>query len=230
MISAYETVVDRPDAPVAPGRYVSLAVTDTGEGMDEATLRRATEPFFTTKGVGKGTGLGLSMVHGLAEQSGGTLILNSTIGKGTTAEIWLPAVDDVADNSATPLPSTAPAPEPAAPRQLKVLAVDDDALVLMNTAAMLEDLGHQVTEAYSGPQALKEMEQGGFDLVITDHAMPQMTGAQLAREIRTRWPDLPVVLATGYAELPPGGDDSLPRLSKPFSQKDLEKALAALRI
>ncbi len=114
---------------------------------------------------------------------------------------------------------------------MRILAVDDDALVLMNTTAMLEDLGHTVREAYSGREALDLLlTDPQVDLVITDHAMPQMTGAQLASEIRTRWPDLPIVLATGYAELPSGNDPGLPRLSKPFSQNDLRRALAAVAV
>jgi PAS domain S-box-containing protein len=118
------------------GRYIRLSVTDTGEGMDQETLLKATEPFFTTKGVGKGTGLGLSMVHGFAEQSGGRLILHSQKGAGTTAELLLP----VAKTSEKPIPAT-PAPPAKALRPLTILAVDDDALVLMNTVHMLEDLG-----------------------------------------------------------------------------------------
>ena len=124
-----------------PGRYVCLSVTDTGEGMDEATLARAMEPFFTTKGVGKGTGLGLPMVQGLAQQSGGALVLKSTRGTGTTAELWLPAAEPRSDAAASIV--QAPAVEPApAMRALCVLAVDDDPLVLLNTVAILEDLGH----------------------------------------------------------------------------------------
>ena len=187
-------------------------------------MQRATEPFFTTKGVGKGTGLGLSMVHGLAEQSGGTLKLLSTPGKGTTAEIWLPAAVGEAD--AVQAPSRLePASTPIPRHRLRVLAVDDDALVLMNTSAMLAEMGHEVTEAYSGRDALKAMEAGGYDLVITDHAMPQMTGAQLSAQIRQRWPQVAIILATGYAELPSDADQGLPRLGKPFSQADLMRAV-----
>ncbi len=212
---------------LSPGPYLCLSLTDTGEGMDETTLRRAAEPFYTTKGVGKGTGLGLSMVHGLATQSGGTLVLKSRKGEGLTAEIWLPATNG--DVDAVPAPAAAPPSEDiAGTRPLRILAVDDDALVLMNTTAMLEDLGHAVREAFSGREALAQLlADPHVDLVITDHAMPQMTGAQLASEIRNRWPDLPILLATGYAELPSGADPGLPRLSKPFSQVDLRRALAA---
>ncbi|RTL48695.1 MAG: PAS domain-containing sensor histidine kinase [Bradyrhizobiaceae bacterium] len=208
---------------VRAGRYVCLSVSDTGEGMDEATLARAMEPFFTTKGVGKGTGLGLSMVHGLAEQFGGRFVLQSQLHGGTRAEIWLPA----AASAATAM-ATAPAQAAARGRSLNVLAVDDDGLVLMNTAAMLEDLGHTVFEASSGRQALAILqERDNIDLVITDQAMPVMTGSQLAEAIRAQRPDLPIILATGYAEIPQGKDLALPKLAKPFLQEDLAQAVRA---
>jgi CheY-like chemotaxis protein len=231
VISGHAEHLEAPANGLGTGRYLRLSIADTGEGMDEATLKRATEPFFTTKGIGKGTGLGLSMVHGLATQSGGTLILRSTPRQGTTAEIWLPAIEAEAtldaDKRVAP-PTMLTAVHTGTPRPLRILAVDDDALVLMNTAAMLEDLGHEVTEAYSGRDALEALANGNFDVVITDHAMPRMTGAQLAKEIRQRWPHLHVVLATGYAELPPDADPGLPRLSKPFSQHELDRAVSAL--
>ena len=206
-----------------PGRYVCLSVVDSGEGMDDVTLAHAVEPFFTTKGVGKGTGLGLPMVHGLAEQSGGRFILKSKLGQGTTAEIWLPAADflEAPETVATPVL------EAPAGRPLVVLAVDDDALVLMNTAAMLQELGHSVIEATSGPEALERLRNGvAVDLVITDQAMPRMTGAQLIAAVRAERPELPVILATGYAELPSGLEATVPRLAKPFRQKDLMAAIA----
>ena len=229
-ISGHQESVTAPRHGLSPGNYLRLSIADTGEGMDEITLQRAAEPFYTTKGVGKGTGLGLSMVHGLATQSGGTLVLKSRKGEGTTAEIWLPAYDGQLE--AAPITSNTPLTEPSAEaRPLRILAVDDDALVLMNTTAMLEDLGHTVREAYSGREALDQLlADPEVDLVITDHAMPQMTGAQLASEIRSRWPDLPIVLATGYAELPSGNDPGLPRLPKPFSQSDLRRTLAAVTV
>lgn len=209
---------------LAPGRYLCLSVADTGEGMDEETLARAREPFFTTKGIGKGTGLGLSMVHGMAEQSGGRLVVRSRSGEGTTAEIWLPMAGSAAEEAAPLQPQSTDAASDARP--LRILAVDDDALVLMNTAALLEDLGHGVVEASSGTEALAALRrEGPFDLVITDHAMPHMTGAQLFETIKQEWPGLPVVLATGYAELPSGADPSLLRLAKPFWQADLSRII-----
>jgi CheY-like chemotaxis protein len=209
---------------LAPGRYVCLSVADTGEGMDARTLSRAAEPFFTTKGVGKGTGLGLSMVHGLAEQSGGRLILTSTVGQGTTAELWLP----VAEASGTAKHDIESEPPRLAlnSKSLTVLVVDDDPLVLMNTSAMLEDLGHEVIEATSGDQALRILHRSSrLDLVITDQMMPGMTGMQLIDEIDSSRPDLPVILASGYSDLPDVTRAGLLRLSKPFKQSDLARAL-----
>lgn len=212
-----------------PGKYVCLSIEDRGEGMSEDTIARATEPFFTTKGVGKGTGLGLSMVQGFAEQSGGRLRLRSELGVGTTVELWLPATDaeDKSKSVAVPLSTT-----DSGIHELVVLAVDDDFLVRMGTIAMLEDLGHTVKEANSGEEALKMLAQGvKIDLVVTDQAMPQMTGVELAEAILAGQPDMPIILATGYSELPAGIGLKLPRLSKPFSQKQLSDAMKeALRM
>jgi len=226
-IAAAEAAVEPPWTGVLlPGSYVRVTVTDTGSGMDEATLARATEPFFTTKGVGQGTGLGLPMVHGLAEQSGGRLALISRPGAGTTVELWLPAtVVGTEGGDGADLPDRAP----SASRRLTVLAVDDDGLVLTSTSAMLEDLGHQVFEAGSAAEALDILAgQPGIDLVITDHAMPQMTGAELAQAIARRWPAVPVILATGFAELPAGPAADLPRLPKPFDQEELRRVIDAV--
>ncbi|MCK8778898.1 PAS domain S-box protein [Rhizobium sp. NTR19] len=228
-IRAEEYDADPVADKLAVGRYVRLSVSDTGEGMDAETLERATTPFFTTKGVGKGTGLGLSMVQGLTEQSGGKLTIDSRKGKGTTVSLHL----RVAEGAELHHPIEVPQPIAMTEHPKKnatVLAVDDDALVLMNTTLMLEDLGHTVVEAYNGVEALNELRSGGrkFDLVITDHSMPKMTGSELASAIHEEWPDLPVVIATGYAELPAGGDNRLPRLPKPFSQSQLQDVVASV--
>ncbi len=208
---------------IAAGDYVCLRVSDTGSGMDADTLKRAIEPFFSTKGIGKGTGLGLSMVHGVALQLKGALRLHSTPGRGTTAELWLPvsterAVDTPADTEK--------------PRDLKgatLLLVDDDFLISLSTKALLEDLGHTVIEANSGAKALEVLRTGKpIDLMITDYAMPGMTGAQLAEAARGLRPDLPILLATGYAELPVGSMPDLPRLSKPYHQRQLAEHITAL--
>ncbi|MFP3547337.1 PAS domain S-box protein [Rhizobium sp. SIMBA_035] len=210
---------------LATGDYVCLSIADQGEGMDAETLANATQPFFTTKGVGKGTGLGLAMVQGLMAQSGGQLELKSTPGVGTTAELWLP----VSGEHSTLAAST---PEPVfdpAPTAMTVLVVDDDALVLMNTVLLLEDLGMETMQASSGEEAMRQLDSGELPaVVITDHAMPHMTGAQLCRRIREQHPSLPLILATGYAELPEGAEllSDVVRLPKPFSQAQLSRALS----
>ena len=215
---------DKQVRSVEPGIYIGLSVIDHGHGMDAATLERATEPFFTTKGVGKGTGLGLSMIHGLAKQLGGTFTLQSTPGKGTRATLWLPTAQAEAEEPALPAPAKQEAS--AAPATLKVLAVDDDSLILLNTAALLEDLGHQVLEASSGRQALEILEANAdIDLLITDQAMPNMTGTQLVQKVATLRPTLPIILATGYGELPPGFEGKILKLTKPFSQAVLHAAV-----
>ena len=207
---------------LAPGDYVRLAVADQGEGMSEEILARATEPFFTTKGIGKGTGLGLAMIHGLTTQSGGTLRLKSRLGEGAVVEIWLPtAARDVRKTRIDTHTATG-----ASSRPLRILAVDDDELVLFNTVAMLEELGHTVIQANSGEDALQALAAADtVDLLITDHAMPRMTGVQLARRASEQRPNLPIVLATGYAELPPGEGKGLVRLDKPFGQIQLSNAI-----
>lgn len=210
------------DSQLPAGRYVCLSLTDTGEGMDATTLASARDPFFTTKGLGKGTGLGLSMVHGFIEQLGGRFILKSEKGQGTTAELWIPvALEGTA--SKPQLSSAAPVSVP----RLSVLVVDDDSLVLTSTSLLLEDLGHRVLGATSGEQALRLFDQGEvIDLMITDMAMPKMSGAQLAHAVRMLKPDLPIILATGYAERLEGFAAELPRLPKPFTQMGLVAIIA----
>ena len=208
------------------GSFVRLCVADTGAGMDAATLARATEPFFTTKGPGKGTGLGLSMVHGLAAQSGGTMKLDSEIGKGTRVELWLPpalgAPAPRVDAVHEPLESDSGAPK-------RVLVVDDDPLVAAGTSAMLEELGHSVVEVHSAADAMHMLgAQSPFDVMVTDHMMPGMTGAQLAEIAREKYPRLGIILASGYAELPNVDQRRAfaPRLAKPFSLQELAAAIS----
>ncbi len=211
---------------LSAGDYIVLSVADEGEGMSADTLGKATVPFFTTKGVGKGTGLGLPMIQGLMAQSGGALLLTSREGEGTTAELWLPVAER--DEAPANTDLTIVEPPPQYDRPLTVLAVDDDGLVLMNTALMLEDLGHVAVEAQSGKEALRLLDDGLLpDVIITDHAMPEMTGAELAKRLSARYPDIPVILATGYAELPEGVGFGVGRLAKPFMQLQLNEALAA---
>ncbi len=200
------------------GSYVRVSVTDTGHGMDAETLGKATEPFFSTKELGKGTGLGLSMVYGLAVQLNGTLRLTSEVGRGTRAELWLPATNQAAE---APARETAAEPCEETPK-VTVLIVDDDPLIAMSTADMLADLGHEVIEADSGAEALAILQNGRrVDLLITDYSMPRMTGAELAEAAREIRPSLPILLATGFAELPKGSTIDLPRLGKPYIQEQL---------
>ncbi|WP_159982223.1 MULTISPECIES: PAS domain-containing sensor histidine kinase [unclassified Novosphingobium] len=207
---------------LAPGDYVCLTVADEGTGMDAATLEKSVEPFFTTKGIGKGTGLGLSMVVGMAEQFGGKATLKSTPGEGTAVTLWLPAV----------LAAAAEAPAPTAQvgrmKAMTVLAVDDDDIVLLNTAAMLSDLGHTVLQAASGAQALQILGRTAVDLLVTDYAMPQMTGGELADAVRAGWPELPILMISGYADLPTGVRLHYRRLAKPFRQDELSAAIAEI--
>ena len=173
---------------LTPGLYVCLKVADTGTGMSRETLARAIEPFFTTKGVGRGTGLGLSMVHGLAAQSGGQLTLESTLGDGTTATLWLPAAD------AMPRPQSASARAHGLTpsRPLSVLLVDDEELVRAGIAEMLEVLGHTVGQALSATVALEHLASGAeCDLLVTDYMMPGMTGTELAVSARRLRPTCP---------------------------------------
>jgi signal transduction histidine kinase len=210
---------------LAQGRYLRLSVIDTGVGMDAETLRRAVEPFFSTKEVGKGTGLGLSMIHGLAQQLRGALRLFSTPGRGTRAELWLPVAGTAVATAGRTEPARAPVPQ----RRLKLLFVDDDFLISLSTVSLLEDLGHEVLKASTGAAALKILQDNrAIDLMITDYAMPGMNGLQLAEEARRLRPGLPILLATGYADLPTRASFDLPRLNKPYQQKELAEQIAAL--
>ena len=222
--AAAETKTASGPEQLAAGDYVRITIADTGVGMDDITLAKATEPFFTTKGPGKGTGLGLSMVHGLAAQSGGKLRIHSEPNTGTIVDLWLPrATTSAVSLARNPLPAElSPQCEPC-----NVLVVDDDLLVMTGTAAMIEDLGHTSIEAHSAAEALAKLASGvEIDVVITDHAMPAMTGLQLAACIQDRFPGLPIILATGYAELPvdPAKMGVL-KLAKPCTQHDIAAAI-----
>ena len=210
---------------VDPGDYVVIGVGDTGCGMDETTLKRAAEPFFTTKDLGRGTGLGLSMVDGLTGQSGGAMRICSRPGLGTNVELWFPG------SQTRPVEPEKPHAQPVEIPPVRVLLVDDDPSVLASTAAMVEDLGHSVVEAASAAVALDVLRSAQeIDLVLTDYAMPGVTGTRLAAQIDGVRPGLPVVIITGYGE---AADElfGLPRLNKPFRQQQLaaliEKVLGA---
>lgn len=218
-----DTVAGGHRSHLPAGTYIRLSVADTGSGMDEQTLARAIEPFFSTKGIGKGTGLGLSSVHGLASQLGGALSIQSREGVGTNVELWLPIGAEVADRT----PEVRQQGQDTALRGVALL-VDDEELVRMSTADMLSDLGFAVIEAKSAEEAVRVLEAGkAVDVVVTDHLMPGMTGTELARHVEVVHPELPVLLVSGYAELE-GVDAERPRLTKPFRKDELAATLLAI--
>ena len=218
-----ETVGAGHRSALRPGTYIRLSVADTGAGMDEATLARAIEPFFSTKGVGKGTGLGLSMVHGLASQLGGALAIRSRPGLGTNVELWLPR-----SSEAPEAPAYAAESAEGPLRRGIALLVDDEELARASTADMLSELGYAVIEAASGEDAMRLVDRGErFDLLVTDHLMPGITGTDLARAVRGLRPGVPVLLVSGYAESD-GVAADLPRLAKPFRKGELAASLTGL--
>ncbi|HYF56768.1 MAG TPA: PAS domain-containing protein [Salinarimonas sp.] len=218
-----ETVRAGHPSGLKPGTYVKLSVADTGSGMDEATLKRAVEPFFSTKGIGKGTGLGLSMVHGLALQLGGALTIRSRPGLGTNVELFLPRSADAPQQTEAAAPAA-----PAAALRGTALLVDDEEIVRTSTAEMLGDLGYSVVQAASAEEAMRLLGQGArFDLLVTDHLMPGMSGTDLARAARAALPGTPVLVISGYAEME-GVLADVPRLTKPFRQDELAACIAQL--
>jgi CheY-like chemotaxis protein len=218
-----ETVPPGADGKMQPGRYLQLSVADDGIGMNEVTRTRAVEPFFSTKGVGEGTGFGLSMVHGLASQLGGALVIDSELGVGTTVGLWLP-------ESATLPEAALPAPEaaPETARRGTALVVDDEELVRLSIADMLVELGYVVIEALSAEAALELLRDGAqIDLLVTDHLMPGLTGSALARAVKAMRPAVPILVISGYAETE-GIEPDMPRLAKPFRKDELAASLAGL--
>ena len=220
-ITADQVNVARPQGERRMGSYVRLSVSDNGTGMPAEVAAKVTEPFFTTKGVGKGTGLGLSMVQGLAGQSGGWIEIESEVGKGTRIDLWLPLA--TADLPTSGLLVTQAVEDVG--ERLVVLAVDDDPLVLTNTVAMLDELGHNVLVANSGDEALVIFQRHPeIDLVLTDEVMPGLSGSQLAQRVLEIRPTVVVAVASGYAELhtaPRSPLATLPRLAKPFTLAQL---------
>lgn len=211
------------DEALGAGRYIVISVADNGSGMDEATRERAIEPFFSTKGIGKGTGLGLPMVHGLVAQLGGKLSIESQLGAGTCVTLWLP----VSNVQTLVVPSADTMNVMILPAGT-VLLVDDEPLVRASTADMLSELGLKVIEAASGKEALAMLAaEAQIDLIVTDHLMPMMTGAELAANVRRKRPDLPILLVSGYADLA-GIPPDMPRLEKPFRQADLANSVSSM--
>jgi CheY-like chemotaxis protein len=209
------------------GEYVSIAVSDSGKGMAPSVLARAFEPFFTTKEPGKGTGLGLSQLYGFARQSGGTARIESREGEGTTVTLYLPRTVQAAEGSATSIPRS------SSHVGARILVVDDDDDVRTAAAAIIEELGYSVVAVDRAPDALDLIREQSFDLVITDVMMPVMNGVELAREVKRLRPEVPLLFATGYADVEEFGDDldSSMLVRKPFRMTELASHIAdALRL
>jgi CheY-like chemotaxis protein len=203
------------------GDYVAISVADTGTGIAPDVLDKIFDPFFTTKPVGKGTGLGLSQVHGFTHQAGGTVMVDSELGKGTTVTILLPR-----DQASTQAAKAEPADSSGSGT---VLLVEDNPDVAAASISLLEQLGYSVRRVADAEEALREVERDGVDLVFSDIVMPgKMDGLGLARRLREIRPDLPVLLATGYSDVAASvrGDFSI--LRKPYEIHQLSRALAKL--
>lgn len=221
----------RPEQP-GPGEYVMISVSDTGTGMTPEVLARVFEPFFTTKETGKGSGLGLAQVFGFVKQSGGGIRIDTVLGDGTSIKVYLPRVEE---GDASTRPTVGPVdctrihPTGSTPT---LLIVDDDSGVRELTATRLTEAGYTVREAASGLQALATLETDPcVDLVVLDFAMPGMNGAEVATEIRKRWPAMPVLFVTGFADTAAlaqaGADGADAIVLKPFRDGELERKVAA---
>jgi PAS domain S-box-containing protein len=215
---------------LADGDYVVLAVTDSGCGISPDDLERVTEPFFTTKSVGKGTGLGLSMVYGFAQQSGGTVRIHSRLGEGTTVEIWLPRATQPPKSAIAAPPATVSGTPAAESEAQHVLLVDDHDGVRMTTTILLEELGYRVTAIPDGVQAvgLSNEELDDVDVLISDYAMPLMSGSEIIRQLRAKRSTLPAIIITGHADAIANIPDSVPVLNKPFTLAQLQQAIASV--
>lgn len=230
-ISAHNSRVVDGDATSLPsGDYVVIAVSDTGHGISPAELEKVTEPFFTTKAAGKGTGLGLSMVYGFIKQSGGALHIRSELEQGTSVSLWLPRAPAAVTTSvlvhAATVDHTASVP-------LRILLVDDNDDVRAMTAALLTELGHNVTTASSGACAMEVLVEGArhIDILVSDYAMPHMSGAELIKRARQSDTNLPAVIITGYVEADAIEDvpTDVVIVPKPFTPIQLQTAMAIAR-
>jgi len=223
------TIIGEDDTGLAAGDYVVVSVADTGSGIPADLLDRVAEPFFTTKALGKGTGLGLSMVYGFAQQSGGTLQIESELGRGTCVTIWLPRAPTA--KALAGGATHADVVEETTARPRNILLVDDHEGVRVATAALLSDLGHQVTTAADGAQVaeLQQQDLAKIDLVVSDYAMPLVSGTEVIRRLRVDKPNLPAVIITGYAEtdVVNGAPEGVVILTKPFTPARLLEAIAA---
>jgi CheY-like chemotaxis protein len=211
--------------PIIPGKFIRLTVGDTGHGMEPKIINRIFEPFFTTKKQGEGTGLGLSVVHGIVKSHGGTITVYSELGKGTTFNMFLPVIE------AKPKPEETENVSLILAGNERILLVDDEETLVHMVSDMLAEIGYEVTARMSSRDALElfRLDPQRFDLVITDFTMPEMTGAELARELIAIRPDIPVILCSGLSltlddgQINEWGIRTLIR--KPILKKDLARAV-----
>jgi len=213
------------ESDVEDGDYIELCISDTGTGMPPEVVERAFEPFFTTKEVGKGTGLGLSMVYGMARQSGGAARIESAPGKGTSVNLLFRKADEAVSEAAAGIEEPVGATVPLAP--ISVLVIDDDPDVRGFIVASLEEQGYRVREASDGREGLKALEREIPDLVVLDFIMPGLSGADVARQIRSRHPQQPILFVSGYSETEAVKRTApeAPLLAKPFRADALHKAV-----
>ncbi|MCI5210286.1 MAG: response regulator, partial [Candidatus Electrothrix sp. ATG2] len=186
-------VTDKPE--VKPGSFVELTVQDSGQGIDEITINRIFDPYFTTKEQGAGTGLGLAVIHGIVEDCNGFIEVESITGQGTAFHVYLPTV-----NQEKTIPPKEIPHEPLLGGHERILFVDDEADIARINRSLLSNLGYRVTVETQSRKALEKIQKNpkAFDLLITDHTMPGLTGADLARSVLQLRPDLPIILCTGY--------------------------------
>ena len=205
------------------GASVRIRFTDTGTGMTEEIRERIFEPFYTTK-ENLGTGLGLSVSYGIIERHGGAITVASQIGQGTTFTIDLPAAEDAC--------LEIPSPQQVSTPSFSIMVIDDEPFVRETLAEMLQELSHNVVVAEGGRMALEKLHAGHFDLVFTDLSMPEMDGWETAGEIRRHWPDINIILVTGYGKntVPPNGDTNLVdgTIGKPFNFEQVAETIAAV--
>jgi signal transduction histidine kinase len=221
-----DTLPDDLEGELRPGQYVSIAVKDTGTGMSPEVLARAFDPFFTTKAPGKGTGLGLSQVYGFARQSGGTVKIESKLGRGTIVRILLPRSIEAA-----PKLDSRPAEAARAGERQLILVVDDDPSVLETTRSMLDDLGYQAIAANNLETALASVSGRTIDLAIVDLAMPGVHGLELGQKLRQGQPGLPIIYCSGYPDLIEATGERVERdllLSKPYSSRELASKIETI--
>jgi len=216
-------LADQSIVDLKSGPYLKLCVSDTGCGMDAATLERIFDPYFTTKEVGKGSGLGLAVVNGIVKRHDGAITVRSEPGKGTTFSIYIPAVEastGVVVETGQALPTGTE----------RILLIDDEQIVANVGSAILERLGYIVTTETDSLHALKtfRLSPVEFDLIITDYTMPKLTGADLSREIRLIRPDIPIILCTGFSEkitAEAAIDLGVELVMKPFSMKQIAESV-----